>query len=420
MRDRNGITRREFFKYAAGAAAAGVAAMYLPGFDLVASASEEPMEYLIRNIAAPLYANPAMVLTGAGFPLRTKTAQCKVQGAIIRAANGKPYVLSLQPAENGLVAVNKDVPPGLYDLEVAIEDAQGGRTEVQKKSVAFFAEFKESFDFVFVSDVHFGGAETRRIDVSEPNIYRSRRWGLSEIAKYNPEFIILGGDLALYPNAYHIAFPESFAFLTHYLNRPVHIVPGNHDVYHMDVPELGKHVRGQEYWGQYYGVFYHSFDYGNLHFTGLNTQDWPEKYLLWGAQDSMWGGTLLNAGISKEQFEWMKEDIETAATRSTEIVAFTHIPLTWTISGTRKGIPLVTLPGVDLKKMTKLFESAGVRYVFSGHVHQSQDNRISDKTEEKVIRNIGGKFIETENAGFCVVHVENGRIAEIRRIDMPA
>jgi len=420
MKHNNQITRREFIRLAGSAAAVGVAAMYLPRFSSSARASGETKEYFIRNISAPLYANPAMIKTGDGFTVRTKTAQCTVKSALLRSAEGKPYELSLKTAESGLTAVNRDVPPGLYDLEALIEDAEGARTEIQKKSVAVFSEFKKSFDFVFFSDVHFGGTKTRRVDVSEPNIYHSRRWGLSEIGKYNPEFILLGGDLALYPEAYHFAYPESFAFLTYYLNRPVHIIPGNHDVYHKDVPELGKHVRGPEYWEQYYGPLYHSFDYGNLHFAGLNTQDWPEKYLNWGSQEATWGGTLLNAGISSGQFEWMKSDIENAVSRASEIVAFTHIPLTWTISGTRKGMPSVILPGVTLEKMKNLFESAGVRYVFSGHVHQSQDHRISDKIEEKVIRNLGGKFVETDSAGFCVIHVENGRIAEIRRIDMPA
>lgn len=64
------------------------------------------------------------------------------------------------------------------------------------------------------------------------------------------------------------------------LNVPVFCVPGNHDGYCWDghVAEGGlAHDDGLEIWQDLFGPIYRSWDYGDCHFLGINTMDWPES-----------------------------------------------------------------------------------------------------------------------------------------------
>ena len=64
------------------------------------------------------------------------------------------------------------------------------------------------------------------------------------------------------------------------LNVPVFCVPGNHDGYCWDGHEAEgglAHDDGLEIWQDLFGPVYHSWDYGDNHFLGVNTMDWPKK-----------------------------------------------------------------------------------------------------------------------------------------------
>ena len=63
------------------------------------------------------------------------------------------------------------------------------------------------------------------------------------------------------------------------LDVPVFCVPGNHDSYCWDWhdDEAGPvHNDGQEIWQDLFGPVYYSFDYGDNHFLGINSMDWPK------------------------------------------------------------------------------------------------------------------------------------------------
>ncbi len=64
------------------------------------------------------------------------------------------------------------------------------------------------------------------------------------------------------------------------LNVPVFCVPGNHDGYCWDGHEAEgglAHDDGLEIWQDLFGPLYRSWNYGDYHFLGVNTMDWPKK-----------------------------------------------------------------------------------------------------------------------------------------------
>lgn len=423
------ITRRDFLKYGVGSAAAlSIASAVDLGMFVrrAAAAGQDPFPGIV-NLASPLFSQPAMLKTGDAFPIKMKPGASLSSAALIDTA-GKE--LKLTPEKDGdgwRCALPSEAAPGVYHLRVM---SSGGLdssvSETQPRAVAVFDTFKDDFDFVFVADIHFGEHEGTLPDTPiTPDMaqyYKMHARALTEIEKLKPEFIVLGGDLALYPRNYHLGFPEGYAFLLNYLRRPLHIVPGNHDSYHMNVKELGdKFVDAFTYWNKYYGGRYHSFDYGKLHVCCANTSDWPENFLDWGSHDAMSTGTLLSSGFSKEQFMWMKADLESATARGATNIGCMHIPLHNYISGKKIGLPAQKIPGAPEDKVFELLTSNGVEHVYVGHLHINDEKKIAGgKINEHMIRNVGGDYFEPQNAGFAVVHVRGGKIAGHDLVELKA
>lgn len=418
----NRVTRRDFLKNSAGAAAAfslaGAVNLGLGVRRAVAAAQAggpAPFQGIV-NLKWPLFSQPAMLLPGGKLPVRLKDPVAKITNAQLVATDGKTVDLDpKQLAGDGAFTLPSGATPGVYGLRVHSTLGTGVPiVDEQPRAVAVYPAFKDDFDFIFFADIHFGEHDGVMPDAPiTPEIkdyYKMRAKALIEIQKREPEFIVLGGDLHLYPKSYHLGFPESYAFLTHYLRSPLFIVPGNHDTYHMKVKELGgKHVYASEYWDKYYGQRFHSFDYGKLHVSCLNTSDWPEEFIHWGTETTT-TGTLLNTGFQREQYDWMKSDIEAATAAGRETVVCCHIPLHNIISGKKLGMPPVKLPGAPEGAVFDLFNKNDVNHVFVGHLHWNDEKVIAEDVQEHMVRNVGGDFLESDAAGFALVHVRGGRI----------
>jgi hypothetical protein len=415
------VSRRQFIKHSAGAAVAlslaGALDLGLNVRRAVAAAGGESPFRGIVNLKWPLFSQPAMLQPGNSLPIQLKSALTEMISAQLVAQDGSITELNIK--EEGGPALPKGLSPGVYGLRVVSGNAPGAKDyyefeDEQPRAVAVFPEFKDDFDFVYFADIHFGEHDGVLPDTPvTPHMaehYKLRAKTLMEIQKRAPEFIVLGGDLHLYPKSYHLAFPESYAFLTHYLRSPLFIVPGNHDVYHMEVKERGgEHVYAGKYWDKYYGQRHHSFDYGKLHVACLNTSDWPDEFIHWGTETTT-TGTLLNAGFQREQFDWMKADIEAATAAGRESAIMCHIPLHNIISGKKLGLPAVKLPGAPEGAVFDLFNKNDVNHVFVGHLHYNDEKVIADGIQEHLVRNVGGDYFESPSAGYAVVHVRGGRI----------
>lgn len=374
----------------------------------------------IVNLRAPLFSEPALVLPGQSIALKVAPG-AKITSATLEDEYGVAARLTLDATPDGYSgSPTPPLSPGLYGLRVISVGVDGSRAEeFQPNAVAVFKEFRKDFDIAIVSDLHFGAADGRRVALDEKNVYRQRRAVFEKLKSIDFEFILLTGDLNLYPENYHNSYPEGYEFLTRSLDRPVFIVPGNHDLYHKEVPALGRHVYGSEYWEKYYGRTYFSFRYGGVEFIGLNTLDWPPEYFQWGSQKATTTGVLLNAGMQEEQFEWMESELKKNADAS-EIVIFTHVPLNNYIAGSRLGLPPENLPGVPKKKVIGALKDAGVANVFVGHIHTYKDNELAPGLTEHVLRNVAGYFLESPDTGFVIVHVKGGRVAGFDKIEIQA
>jgi hypothetical protein len=116
---------------------------------------------------------------------------------------------------------------------------------------------------------------------------------------------------------------------------PYHQLPGNHDTYS---------AYARRVYGQRFGKFYESFDYGDSHFV-----------LLDNGEEGQWGE------IGPVQLDWLKNDLR--STRATSIFVFMHFP-TWEQD---RVVPKYHVFWRDT--LHPLFRQAKVKAVFGGHFH---------------------------------------------------
>ncbi|NLM23602.1 MAG: hypothetical protein GX210_05915, partial [Firmicutes bacterium] len=166
----------------------------------------------------------------------------------------------------------------LYDLEVSWN---GGR-DSQRRAVKVIKEYKEDFNYVVMADVHVG------FEIHSPgrDSVAEFKKAIEEINLLNPEFVLLCGDIVCaqsYPGQYgmlgadnpeeELWFGHEYERFYHYLQMfevPVYLVPGNHDGYTQTTDD------GREYWQAMIGPYYYSFNYGDIHFVGLDTYQWSQ------------------------------------------------------------------------------------------------------------------------------------------------
>ncbi len=206
----------------------------------------------------------------------------------------------------------------LYDLRVT---ADGGIDDTTKHAVRVIAQRRDDFYFVHITDTHLPtylyyyepGADTDST-TSE---------GLREITRdvniINPEFVLLTGDLV------HEGELEDFLGKRYYSRAqmhlgefevPVYLTAGNHDIggWNDTPPSAGTARRD---WWRFFGwrkldapppdeLIYtqnYSFDYGPVHFVGLETYDnydsW--RYAIYGAESFTW-----------RQIQWLQDELTAA------------------------------------------------------------------------------------------------------------
>ena len=169
-----------------------------------------------------------------------------------------------------------------------------------------------------------------------------------------PDFFVHLGDLVYDSGERQRYDPLFFTPYRETLKRaPVFPCIGNHDV---------ATENGQPYIDNFYppenapdsGERYYSFDYGNVHFTILDSNAFTSS-------SPDYDPACLF------QCDWLEADLAAAADQKWKVVAFHHPPYT-------TGIHLFDRPNVPLirEQWTPLFEAYGVDVVFSGHDHDYQ------------------------------------------------
>lgn len=197
-------------------------------------------------------------------------------------------------------------------------------------------------------------------------------------AKFNTNFILNMGDFVdsgKNMTQWKYALNNS----THvYANKPMMMVTGNHEEKAFDVTSDENYIPSSEnvfreeynYMDMHFdmpnvpeqdlttGVYY-SFDYSNVHFTILNTND------------------IVNDKLSEAQMNWLKNDLSTT-TKKFKVVAM------------HKGIYTAGAHTFDndiiemRKELTPLFSNYNVNIVLQGHDHVYSESYYIDKDGKKV------------------------------------
>jgi len=389
---------------------------------LVTAAQAVP-EKKINEIRRPLFSAPAIVRQGDSFDIVLKIEGDKKPSRTTLVAVADSYsAVGIKLTEDGAgqdgiiykAAVPANAPEALYDLRILFTD---GTTDAQLHSVKIIKEFKKDYDFVHLTDIHFNDPIN---DGKDSNLARIKL--LYEIAKVNPEFILFGGDLMLNPVTYDRDYPTGYQILTEYVKSPIFMVPGNHEQYIDGRPS--PKLDGRPYWESVYGPYYQAFNYGKLHFVGLNTFDyadiWRDRY----DEKLIMIGTAANGNVGPEQFEWLKKDVKAATEAGETPVFFTHVPIGMLQGGKKLGYaPPAVVKGPSLDTFLKFMEEYKVPLVFVGHMHMNYDNKkLTPVTTEIMTQAAGtGGYPAGEHDmlwGFRIVHVRNGEItgSEIRQI----
>lgn len=366
----------------------------------------------IHEIQRPLFSVPAIVRAGESFTLEIRLPEgLTLVEAFLDGIDDPGTRIPLKTAqtgeENGITVysatVPADAPEALYDLSARFD---GYTWDRQPHSVKVVKEFKTEFDFVQLTDIHFNVQHIKGQDMR-----RIRQRLLLDINRQNPEFVAFSGDLGLDPETYDRDYAGGYEMLADWLRVPIFMVPGNHEQYYTKL-EDGREIDGRDYWTANYGPTWHSFDYGGVHFVGLNNFDWPQRWRGRREKEPIFFGTVINAVIGPEQWEWLKADLEAAHKLGRPTIAYAHIPIEMFMGGRKIGYPpkQVKVPGPNTDEFAKLLADNGCDYIFVGHMHYNQENKFGGLTEEITkAAGIGGENSNTW--AYRVIHVKDGKIA---------
>jgi len=224
---------------------------------------------------------------------------------------------------------------------------------------------RRAFSFIHASDTHLDAA-------SLPRMRRLQ----ALVDSIRPGFVLITGDLIR--DALRVSDTVATARYEMYLgeqariSRPVWTVPGNHEIF--GIERERSHVRSDHplyakaMYRHYLGPDYYSFNYGGVHFVGLNSVDYDDQWY-YGHVDSL-------------QLAWLQRDLAMMPA-ATPVVTFNHIPMFTAaemINGYTEDPPAPTVITVEGKKafrhavsnagdLLKILRGHRYPLALGGHVH---------------------------------------------------
>ena len=246
----------------------------------------------------------------------------------------------------------------LYDLRVTAD----GLEDTTRDAVKVITEFRTDFEIVHLSDTHLptylyhyqDGADTD--STTSENLREITR----DINLINPEFVFLTGDLVNEGELEDYLDKRYYSRAQMHLNEfdvPVYLTAGNHDIggWNDTPPPAGTARRD---WWRFFGwrrlddpppgapeyTQNYSFDYGDIHFTALESYD---NYDSW--RDYIYGPESFTGG----QVDWLEADLAAAAASLRRVLCH-HYDFAHELN-------LASL-GVDLS--------------LSGHIHRDEEDSV--------------------------------------------
>jgi hypothetical protein len=280
---------------------------------------------------------------------------------------------------------------------------------------------RTEFTFVHASDTHMDG-----VSVARTRMLRAR------VDSLKPAFVIVTGDLVR--DALRV--PESVARpLYEMVDRefaafpaPVHIVPGNHELFgierHLSMVSRTHPLLGRGMYRSFFGPDYYSFDFGGVHFVGLNSVDIDDLWY-YGHVDSL-------------QLAWLAKDVGRLPA-GTPVVTFNHIPLASSgigLAGYSEDPPIPTLIRVrgrsqfrhvvsNVDSVLAALGAARLEVALGGHLHIAESVLYPTAKGPLRFHQTGAIVGPSEIAGrvapsgFTVYHVKDGHVDDGTFVPLP-
>lgn len=221
------------------------------------------------------------------------------------------------------VGVPAEVAPDTYDLQVV--SLAASVSDLQPNCVGV-VDPAEAWTFVVIADTQFNDPRGWSGDMDAgPNDYNPQTIVAQvkqELRALDPTFVLICGDLGFgwNYNTEYAGIWETWADL----GVPVFMVPGNHDgqacIVQRSFLGIVSPVRdGFNYWRRFLGPLYYSFEFGGVHFQGVNSFDGP------AARRDGFRIVVENYGgdLYPEQMAWIQDDLAAA---EGAVVPFMHHP----------------------------------------------------------------------------------------------
>jgi len=281
---------------------------------------------------------------------------------------------------------------------------------------------KNKFTFIHASDTH----------IQPNNRHRIQRFR-AKADSLNPDFIIVTGDLVKdalrVPDTVAQAFYDLYVEEINQFTMPVWSVPGNHEIFgierHLSLVSPTHPLYGKKMFRHYLGPEYYSFNYGGVHFIGLNSVSYED---LWYYGD-----------IDKMQLNWLRADIAQIPT-DMPVVTFNHIALVspgFGLSGfteTGKATTLVTVDGVkryrhiigNAPQVISILRERPFPLALAGHFHSAQSATFETQGNQTLFSQTSA--ITGPNSyyfgamkvtsGFTLFEMENGKVIQKKFIPL--
>ena len=281
---------------------------------------------------------------------------------------------------------------------------------------------RRDFTFIHASDTHLDSLSLPRMRLLQALVDSIR-----------PDFVLITGDLirdALRVSDTVASFRyELYLKEQARISRPVWSIPGNHEIFGIERQRSGVRVEhplyGRGMYRHYLGPDYYSFNYGGVHFIGLNSEDYEDQSY-YGHIDSL-------------QVEWLKQDLALVSA-TTPVVTFNHIPFfsaAETMSGFDDESVAPTVITVAGKKQFRHVVSnageilelirSGHRYLLAlgGHIH-IRESLVYDMAGQATRFEQAAAVVAPSDAaglhlrsGITVYRVRNGEIGPGRFVPLP-
>jgi len=227
---------------------------------------------------------------------------------------------------------------------------------------------QNEFKFIHASDTHISEKSVDRMTKLRPIV-----------DQVQPDFVIITGDLVR--DALRVSEKEASDCYELYLKEiqkfsvPVWSIPGNHENFgierHLSLVSSSHPLYGKKMYRHYLGPNYYSFNYGGVHFIGLDDVDYEDLWY-YGHVDSV-------------QVVWMSKDLASVSS-GTPIITFNHIPFfsgglsltTFTENGLsrtlerEKGILQFRHTVSNARELVSILGKYNYPMALSGHYHARQ------------------------------------------------